>query len=116
MELQGTCPVLSLEKFSLMGGATRCLSLAHCWAVVVLVCEVMFLSPQGKSHFGVVLASVGGACTLPGLWHYFGWALSKAVCTGGLVYRRTWGQGCVVPARPVLVQSGRGSAAIQENF
>ena len=37
-------------------------------AIVRPVC-VVTLSPLGTSHFGVVLASISTACTLPAVWH-----------------------------------------------
>ena len=41
-----------------------------------------FFSPQSWTHFGVALAPVGTACTLPGLWYHFGWALVKGILKG----------------------------------
>ena len=37
-------------------------------ATVELLCVVIFLCPQGRSHFGVLW----NVCILPGLWHCFG--------------------------------------------
>lgn len=48
-------------------------------AAVGLLCVVLFPSPWGRSHFGVVLAPVGAACTLPGSWHHFVWAPAKSI-------------------------------------
>ena len=39
-------------------------------AAVELVCVVIFPSPQGNSHFGVVLATVGCSCTMLCLWNH----------------------------------------------
>jgi len=43
---------------------------------------VIFLSSWGRNPFGDVLVPVRAACTLPGLWHCFGWALAKGVLEG----------------------------------
>ena len=43
---------------------------------------VIIPSLRSTSHFGVVLASVEAACTLPGLWHHFGWTPVKAMLEG----------------------------------
>lgn len=43
------------------------------------MCVVIFPSLQGKGHFGVVLAMVGAACTLPSLQNHPVWALAKSV-------------------------------------
>ena len=57
------------------------------WAVLLLY-AVIFPSPLGRSHFGVVLALTMAAYTLPGLWYHFGWVLAKSIddgstmCTG----------------------------------
>ena len=45
---------------------------------VGLVCVVLSLS-IGRSHFEMVLAPVGAACKLQGLWHCFGWVLAKSI-------------------------------------
>lgn len=60
----------------------RCLPLATAWAAIGLVCILISPSPWNRSHFGVMLAPVGVACTLPDLWHHFGWALAKGLLEG----------------------------------
>ena len=71
------CP----DKLALVGGAysqttvfpASPLGQQSDWYVVI------FFSPSGNSHLGVVLALVRAAYTLPGLWHHFGWAAAKGV-------------------------------------
>lgn len=46
------------------------------------MCVVIFPSSLGKSHFGVVLAPVGAAYTLPVLWYSFEWAAAEGVLEG----------------------------------
>lgn len=87
MKLQGALPVLSPEKFSLVGKACsqiRCLPTAG--ATEELVCVVIFLSPQVRSHFGVVLDTVKIAVQC----HACGTALNELlqrVCWIGQVLR-----------------------------
>ena len=84
-ELQGAFPVLSPEKLVLVGGScnqTRCPTPAHCWGHSRTgVCGDCPLS-WGRSHLGVVLGSCGVACSLPGLWHWFGWAWAQGTLEG----------------------------------
>ena len=42
-------------------------------AVDLVVCVLIFSSSQIRRHFGVVLDIVKAACTMPHLWHCFGW-------------------------------------------
>ena len=82
-ELQGTFPVLSPEKLSLMGGACSQTG----------VCVHLLLSP-GKESLGVVPAPAlewylpllvdpcQGCLHSPCLWHPFGWALAKSILEG----------------------------------
>lgn len=61
----------------------------------------------------MVLAPVGAACTLPDLWHRFGWALAKGALDGaldGLGLQENTGAGYAEPARSVWFH-GRGLAA-----
>ena len=83
-ELQGMFLVLSPEKLFLVGRATV-------W--LVCVCVAIFLCPQGRSHFGVVLAPVGATWTLPGFWHHFGQALAKSILDGEDL-QGAWGGRC----------------------
>ena len=46
---------------------------------VRLLSVVIFFSPWGTSHCGVVLEPIRAACTLLGLWHCFGWVQAKDV-------------------------------------
>ena len=57
-------------------------------AVVVLVCIVILSSPQGRSHFGVVLASTGATCTLLDLCYCFGWALAKGILEEAVLQKK----------------------------
>ena len=69
-ELHGTVPVLSPEKFFLVGmscSQIRCVGVTE-----ELVCVVIF-QYWGMSHFGMALTCVGAAYTLPCLWCYFSW-------------------------------------------
>ena len=34
----------------------------------------------------MVLATVGAACTVLGLWHFFGWAPGKSLLEGGKIH------------------------------
>ena len=84
---QGTFPVLSLEKLSLvagegMGTAIRPVvglqptaASSSDWLIYV----VIFSSLWGKSHFGMVLAIVGAMWTLPGLWNHPVWLVIKSI-------------------------------------
>ena len=63
---------------------------------------VFFRSPQGRSHFGVVLAPVKATCTLPSLWHCFGWVLAKGVLERASLQENVV-VGYAVPARWALV-------------
>ena len=58
----------------------------------------------------MVLAPVGAAFTLPGLWHCFGWALPKGILEGACP-RANAGAGHLVSARSELVSCKRGSPA-----
>ena len=84
--LQGAFSMLSPEKLSLVGRAcrqTRYLIPAHCWGCSQTgVCIVIFPFPQGRSHFGVILAPVGSACILASLWHHFASTLAKDMLEG----------------------------------
>ena len=72
-----------------------------------------FPLPAAKS-LGGVLASVGAACTLPGLWHCFGWAPAGAILAeAGL--QENIGVGCAVLARFVQVFPGRRPAAAPDS-
>ena len=80
-ETIGTFHGLSPEKLLLvLGPAVR---LDVCPSPLLgpagLVCVVIFPSPQGKSHFGVVLAPLRATCTLPGFWHYVGGGVALAM-------------------------------------
>ena len=82
IELQGTFPVLSPEKLLWGAGPTirsDVYPLPIAGAALGLVCLVIFPSSQGRSHFGVVLDSVGDTCILPDLQHSFGWVLTKGI-------------------------------------
>ena len=37
------------------------------------MCVVIFPSSLGRSHFRVVMATVGATCTVSHLWVHFGW-------------------------------------------
>lgn len=108
MELQGTFPVLSPEKFSLVDGVSITPGICPqptARSTVGLVCVVVFF-PWGSSHCGVVLAPVRATYTVLGLWCHFGWALAKAILEGAGL-RRLWEH--VVLARFVKVYCERGS-------
>ena len=48
--------------------------------IVRLVCVVIFPSPQGRGHFGVVL---------PGLWKCIRWSLAKGILEGAGLQENT---------------------------
>lgn len=56
-------------------------------AIVDAVYVVIFPSPQGRSHFGVMLVTLWAVCTVPYLWSCFGEASAKSrfsgECRGG---------------------------------
>ena len=84
-------------------------------ASVGLVCVVIFLSLQGRSHFRVMLAPVGAVCILPGSWHHFEWAPAKGIL-GSAGLQENMGTGHVVLARFVQACCKKGTAATLENF
>ena len=59
---------------------TKCLPPAQFWATVRLICVVISL--QSRSHFRVLLTSVGAACILPHLSGLFGWISAVGRSTG----------------------------------
>lgn len=72
------------------------------------VCYILLSS---GSHFGVVLALVGAACTLPDLWYFFGWIPASALLEG-YVHRKTqWLAGYMVPARSAQIQYVMGTCS-----
>lgn len=69
--------MLSPEKLSLVGRAcnhTKCLPPGYCWGSVEMGHLVIFPSPWGKNHFGIVLSPVRSAYTLLYLLCHFGWS------------------------------------------
>ena len=76
-----------------------------------LVYVVTLPSPQGWSHFGVVLAPVKTACMLTGFWHHFGWALAEGVLEGAGEHRGR-ASGAIKVHK---VCCGRGPATIQNS-
>ena len=92
------CSVFSPEKLLLVGvtcSQTRCLPLALCWCQSLSgLCHYLSLSLRQASLWSDV-ASIRDSCTLPGLWHCPGWALTKSVLEGGqyAMHRenRRWG-------------------------
>lgn len=93
--------MLSLE-FSLVDGpAVRpdICPLFTAWAIIRLM--FIFLSPWGRSHFGIVLSLVMAAFRLQGLWHHFDWTLAKGILEGvGLQKKAVVGH--AVPSRSAL--------------
>ena len=65
-------------------------------AAVGLMCVVIFLSPQGRSHFGVILAPVRAICTLPGFWHFFEGAVAKGILGRAGLQESMGGRACGV--------------------
>lgn len=113
MELQGPLPVLSPEKFLLVGRAIVrsdvCPQLTA-GVEVELVGVIIFLSPWGRSNSGVVLTCIGATCTLPCSWCCFVWILlspdRRGGFTGGCEGRAS------VFARYERVRCGKGPVAI----
>ena len=85
--------VLAPKKLSLLGGpAVRpdiCPQPTG-GSAVRLVCVLIFFFPQAAVTFGVMLVPVGAACTLPGLWHCFGWVLAKVILEGVCCQENVW--------------------------
>ena len=83
--------MLSPAKLLLVGGPHYCPQPAA-GPVVRLLHMVIFPFTQGRNHFGVVLAPIRAACTLPGLWKSFGYATAKGESEGaGLLENAGWG-------------------------
>ena len=79
---------------------------------VVLEHVVVFLSPQGRSYFGVMLAPIGAAYTLPGLWHHRGWALAESILEKiGLRENAGTGRGVLGKFSHVCCGKGPGAEA-----
>lgn len=117
IDLQGTFLVLSPQKFQLVvGPAVRpsvCLQ-PPAGAAIGQVCVVIFPSPWGRSHFGVVIASVLAACSLSGLRHYIHWALSKDIFKG-TGWQGNVVLGCILLAKFREVWFGRRPRVSLEN-
>ena len=67
---------------------------------------VIFPSPWGRSHFGVVMAPIEVACMLPGLQYYSVWAPAKGMLEGTDLQDNV-GTKCEMLARFVSVWCGR---------
>lgn len=98
MKLQSALPVVSPEKFSLVGEAcSQIRRLPTTGATVELVCVVIFFSPQVRSHFRVVLATIRVAVHAC-MYHACGTALNELlqrVCWIEQVLRRMgYGEFC----------------------
>lgn len=78
-----------------------------------LVCVVIF-SPQDRSHFGVVLVTVGGSYNKAMLWCLFQWSPVEGSWEGG-GFAREYRDGEVVLAMSVLVCCERRLGAALEN-
>lgn len=114
MELQGTVPVLCSKKLSFVGMASNhniYLPPAYCLGDKLL-CMILFPSPLGRNHFGVVLTLVRAACKLSHLWNYFGWPAESML--EGVMPLENAGAGHAVLARSTLV-CGRRLVATSEN-
>ena len=59
-------------------GPTVCIQ-TTAGAILGLMYVIIFSSPRGRDYFGVVLAPVGAACTLPGLYSWFELVLAKTL-------------------------------------
>lgn len=94
--------MLSPVKLLLVGEAcsqSLCLPPAHCrGSSQTGACGYLPLS----SHFGEVLATVMADCTLPDLWHHFGWGPAKGILDRHILRK---GRGGVCGASKVLAGS-----------
>ena len=72
---------LSLDRLGICQrcSITKLLGILGAGTTARLVCVVIFPLPQSGSHFGMVLAPIGAACTMPGFWLSFEWALAKSL-------------------------------------
>ena len=115
--MQDTFPVLSPVKLALVGEACCQTQCACCLAgaAVGLACVIIFPFLRGQSHFGMVLVSIWTACTWPGLWPCFGWALAKGILEG-MSPQVNSGIGQVVPARSALSLLGNGARSHLEKL
>ena len=85
-------------------------------ATVELLYVVFFPSPQVRNPFRMVLTPAETPCTLPCLWHSFGWIPAPGILEK-VGSQKKVGSGHVVLARCVQVCHGRGPVhAFQRSY
>ena len=93
-ELQGSTCAALCDVFILgrTGNQMWCLLRPSAGTVAELVCVAIFPSSQGKSHFGVVLLTVGDACRMKCVRSHFEKLLLSGVGWMRLTFKRVQGQ------------------------